>query len=494
MPTVRVPPVASLRFTLLAASLFAFASAAVRLLAGTHLYMDDAKTNVFTQAWRWGYQPDNPPLFEWLVILLHGPFGGAWSFLVLRACLLVGAAAFTHLAVRRWAGEGAATGAALGMALLYQVGWNYHQAFTHSALLLFATAFALWAGLRYVNRPALGSAALFGAALGIGFLSKYNFVLFAVPFLIAASTLPRSRRSVFSLYLLLSLLIAAVLVAPHLAWLADRGEAYGAAVRGSLALEGGRAERTVGGLGELIAACLTFFLPWALVAGWLGRRGGLTWTLEERLLLRTSLLAFAAMAAGVLLLGIGSISERYVIPGLLPAYVALSAGLLRSRPTALRPLLIASGAVAALFTAVRLATLAVMGPPFCGECQEGVPYGALTELVAKATPPSSVLVAWDEQTAGNLVAVFPEAEVRGLTLLPMINPTSGDGRPCFLVWSTAQAEGARLGPVFGYAYDHPQTVQLFAPWRHPFQKDGWRQTDWAVTPIEGPLYERFCTP
>ena len=491
-----------LRATLAAATFYAAVNAAIRLAAGTRLAMDDAKTNLFTQAWRWGYQADNPPLFEWLIKLAHPATGGGLgSFLLVKSACLVAAAAFTHLAVRRAVGEGPAFGAAMGLVLLYQVGWNFHQAFTHSALLLAATAAALWAGVRLVQRRGWPDYLLFGVLSGAGLLSKYNFALFALGFLLAALTTGRGRRAVLSPRLLASLAIAGALVLPHALWLADRADLYASTLPETLRTEGAWAARAAAGLGSLAVATISFFVPWGLVYGRLRRRapsargrGGGAPDAGIALFTRTSIAALALIVLGVLALGVGAVSERYVLPALLPAYAGLTGSLLAGRPAALRPYLLACLAAFVLFSGVRLATFLRPGPPLCEDCHAFVPYEALAARLREVAPPDAILLAWEEDTAGNLVAAFPEARVTSLNLLTQFNPaTPADAdRPCYLVWSRELVGGAELHPVFAFAPEDPRTAYAEAGWDAALRPRGFRRTRWGITPLEGPLYARFC--
>nr|WP_246408803.1 glycosyltransferase family 39 protein [Parvularcula dongshanensis] len=455
--------------------------------------MDDAKTNLFTQVWQWGYQADNPPLFEWLIKLLHPLAGGGiYSFLVLKYAALAAAAGFLYLAARRFASREVSFGAAMGMVLLYQVGWNYHQAFTHSALLLTAVCGGMWSGLVLARRGRASDFAVFGAALGVGLMTKYNYILFAVPFLVAGLTLPEARGRLLKPAVLLVPLAAMPFLLPHALWLLERGTAYSATLEGSLGLAGTRLERLGEGAEQLVIACVSFFLPWALIAVPFWRRGHAEATFESRILVRTSLIAIGLIGLGVAF-GVGSVSERYVIPALLPAYLAWTVRLLKA-PRRLSPYLTASAGFTVLVLAIRLAEFAFPGPPFCEDCRRFTPYEALEAKLAEATPSGSVYLSREENTAGNLVAAFPDAKVRSLNLLPFINPTDELSRPCYYVWSEDTVGGVPLEDVFAFAYDDPHTIYVDAPWRHPLKPDGWRRTRWGVTPLTGRLYTQFCTP
>ena len=199
------------------------------------------------------------------------------------------------------------------------------------------------------------------------------------------------------------------------------------------------------------------------------------------------------MAAGIVIVGVSEVSERYVLPALLATYLALASAVVRAGGGAL--LLRASAIVGTLILTVRAVSALVPAPPFCDDCWDFVPYGDVMEAVAASVPEGAVLLAREENTAGNLVQAFPGARVRSLNLLPFMNPTDAVRRPCFYVWSESMTHGVPLHKVFRFAYDDPHTVRVEAPWLHPLREDGFRRTDWGITPLHGtPLYETFCVP
>ena len=500
-PTVRFPPPLDLYGTLIVAVLWGLANALLRRATSPWLSGDDAKTNLFTQVWQWGYQADNPPLFEWLTKLLHlATPSDLWSFLVLKYACVAAAMVFVHLSVRgiaRRAGEGAADRAgftaAASLVLLYPVGWSLHQAFTHSALLLAASAAFVWAALRVDEAPRAARFALLGLVAGLGLLSKYNFLLIALPLVLAAGLDPSRRRRFYRSGLLLALLIALVIAWPHLTWFRAQGAAYADTASVTLGLEGAHAARAASGVGALLAAGLTFLAPFGLLAAWRWRRVRPALAEPERFLMATTGVALAILLAGIVLIGVSEVSVRYLIPALLPAFVALASATIRGGGGPL--LLRASGIVAALILMLRTIAALVPAPPFCDDCWDFVPYGTLTDRLAEVTPPGSVYLAREENTAGNLVQAFPDARVLSLNLIPAMNPTDGTRRPCYYVWSEDMTHGVPLFAVFRFAYDDPETVMVDAPWRHPLREAGFRRTVWGVTPLDEPrLYERFCVP
>ncbi len=476
-------------------SVFGFANAVLRRVASPSLAMDDAKTNVFTQVWQWGYQPDNPPLYEWLLKLVQPLTGaGLEGFLLLKyACLSIAAMAL-HLLVRAYASDRVAFGTTVGMVLLYQVGWNFHQAFTHSALLVAAVAVWLWAALRWWRAPGLKTAALLGMATAIAMMSKYNAGLLVAGFFVALASSPFGRGALGRPTTLLIPLMAILALLPHGLWFLAQTEAYRETLDVTLGLEGSHLSRVGEGLGSLFISAVTFMLPWGLVYGALGR--GLRPTpllTEERLLIQTSLWTLGGLAVAVIAFGIGNVSERYLIPVLLPCAIGLTSHLLRRPKAPFGPWISITAAMAVLVLVLRAAAYLMPGPPFCDECRQFVPYAVLAEDVRDHIPEGAILLVREENTGGNMVTQFPTSPVRVMTSLPLMNPIEDEGRPCFYLWSEGMVGGHRLQGDMAAMYDHQETVVINVPWQHPLKPAGWRQTKWALTPLnDETLYKNYC--
>lgn len=492
----------SLRGVMALTAVFALVNMVIRRMAGTSLAMDDAKASLFTQAWQWGYQPDNPPLYEWTVMALRGiGVQGLLSFLLIKYICLVLAAGGVFIIVRRYATAQVAFGTALGLVLLYQIGWNFHQAFTHSALLVVGAVVMLGAGLAWVRAPGAKSAALFGLAVGVALLTKYNAALLLIGFFGAIALDRRERGVLLRPSILFIPLVACVVMLPHALWFVDQSAAYKDSLDATLGLGGTYLDRVLGGAETLVISVATFFLPWGLVAWWMKRGQTLSLTDEERLMVRTSAGALALLAVAVFGLGIANVSERYLIPVLLPAYLGWTSALLRAVSVRRFKVWIwACAGFALIVILVRAAGFLFPGPPFCEKCRHFVPYSALEAPIAAMVPEGTILFVREENTAGNLVPFFPQSPVRGLTSVHLINPIKegpirdGQRRPCLLVWSEDTVGGVPLESVFAYAYDDPRTVMVTAPWQHMFKPDGWRTTSWGLTPItDDRLYAEFCT-
>lgn len=486
----------SLKSLLLWVTAFAVLNAAIRLAAGLTLSMDDAKTNLFTQVWQWGYQPDNPPLFEWLSILLKPLLGGPVAFQTLKYLALIGAAGFLYKAAERLATPRMAFLTSLGTVLLNQIGWNFHQAFTHSALLVLAIAAGLWAVLRTLDRPSLARVLVLGLVVGFSLLTKYNAALFWLGVLGASLSARAVRLVVLKPVFLMVPMVAALLLLPHLVWLLGQTDAYRASVAATLGFDDGpHWVRALSGVGGLLTATLLFMMPFLLVIAGFWRQPPRDFLPREAFLLRISGFAWGALLVAIVLFGVDDISERYLIPVLMPAYMGIMLATLRRSARAPSVVLWASSAMAVLVVLVRGIGFVIAGPPMCTSCREFIPYTALKEPIEEMIPKGAVLIVREENTGGNLVEMFPSSPVRVFTSLHLTNPIKEDGLPCYLVWSKDMIDpDIPLEPPIQYMETDPSTVMVTGVWTHPFKPKGWRTTVWGITPIEKKgLYNEFCT-
>lgn len=516
---------------------YGLAHGLVARLVGPGLAMDDGKLNVVTQSLRAGYMPSNPPLFEWLLIAVQQLTGPSLlSFLIVKYVLM----ALCGLCVyggAKMAGASRAWAAltAFSLVLFFQFAWRYHQAFTHSLVLIAATFFFWFVFLRLLHRQSIVGFALLGVAIGVGLLSKYSFLGVLIAALLAAALRPLARRAIFAPahggYLALAFAIAGLIAAPHLLWLVSDNQQ--GVVLTAERLQGADApywRRLLSGLPMAVWAIISFFLPFALVAVSLFySRGGkgagvkaspssivraLRHVLARSHLAKADLNEGAALArmasvlgamgmiGGVIALGMDGMQERYAIGFLAPAlFWVMGAG--EARAPSRRRLsiyLAALIAFAGIFMGMRLVQAAAPGQPFCKACRQWIPYEPLRdELIALGFDGQGTLAGVSDNTAGNLRRLFPKARIFSGQMpfyrAPLNDSARGDqkGAPaCYLIWSNHEAPGAvqAFGALLG---DAPLT-QFEAPWRHFLKPDDWRYTEWSIAELssDSDLGRRFC--
>jgi 4-amino-4-deoxy-L-arabinose transferase-like glycosyltransferase len=215
-----------------AVALAAFALYALRLLAVAHLagqgvglHVDEAQYWDWSRDLAWGYY-SKPPVIAALIAASTALFGdGVLAVKALAmACYPLTALALYGLG-RELAGPRVGAVAALLYAVTPFAGLLGLAATTDAPLLLCWTL-ALWALWRAHRQPTLARWLLLGLACGVGVLSKYTAAAFSVTALgfvlhgvwrDGVPLWPRLRG------LLIAAAVAAVVVAPNLAWNASHG-------------------------------------------------------------------------------------------------------------------------------------------------------------------------------------------------------------------------------------------------------------------------------
>ena len=475
----------------------------VRLVSGVRLDGDDAKENIFTQNWQLGYNPDNPPLYEWLLHATQLVFQPTlYSFFVLKYGLLTLTGLFTFLTARRVMGdEKWAALSAFSLVLLYQVGWNYFQALSHSALALTLVSASCYLVARLIEEQKLSTYLWLGLVMGLGLLSKYNYAGLMVA-MIGAGVWLRTTRPVFlNGRLLLSLAITAMLVIPHAIWVFEHAAASKEMVADALGLgQASYLARVGAGLLSALVAILSFFLPFGLVALiWFRKafRPNHKKTAKGEAVLtsyfgRAGLVGAGLIFVGVVLLGVSDVSERYAIPFLFPSWFWLMAILHERKKEAGALILGRAALVMAVFViGMKLMIGFVAGPPFCDKCMAYVPYEVVADEIAPRLDGPVTLFVNEENSAGNLRRLFPKAEIVWLNLSPVYHPVSASRR-CLMIWSEDMS-GGPTPPFILSETNSSNSVEIVGHWNHPY-KEKWHKTRWRITevPEDGNVYKIFC--
>jgi hypothetical protein len=413
----------------------------MRLLAPGAVEHDEAEQLLLAQFLLLQYGR-HPPLYTWLQ---HGAFQllgvGVLGLAVLKHACLLGIFASTYVAARRIQGDaGRATLTTLALWLMPPVVWEAPRDLTHSVLAaaLAPPAVQLLVGL--ADRPTAWRYAALGAVLGLGFLAKYNFGLFAAILLGAALSVPAFRPALLDRRIGLTVLLAAAVVGPHVAAL-GLGPAPTAAV-GALGVGQGSAvgpERRLGDVALDVAAVLG---PLLLVVGILlpgvrrpapepeARRRAVRQLLERYLV---GLLAILAL--GVPLLGLPAFKARWLLPLLVVTPLALFLRVPVGAPTrSVRRLAGVCGAAALLALALRLGE--VQAGPILGHASRlHLPIADLAAGIRAAGFRQGIIIAGDNPLGGNLRLHFPDT----LVLTPRLADVAPAAAPrapgqCLVAW------------------------------------------------------------
>lgn len=235
---------------------------------------DDAEILLHTQAFAWGYRLRNPPLFDWLAwagMQVAGPTPVV-VFALRLGCMALGFWMLWKLARRAGLGTVPALAAALAPLWVLQFFYYALADLTHTVLSGVFYAATVWAVWRAREQPDWRRMAVLGLVVGLGLLTKYLFALFVGAALLACWMVPAFRVLLQPRRLVVALVVALVIVLPHLLWVLHQDPAtFAEQQRQSLETAGRwRAGNTLAGLGALLGYGVAVTLPWMLVAALCG--------------------------------------------------------------------------------------------------------------------------------------------------------------------------------------------------------------------------------
>ncbi|MEM6413864.1 MAG: glycosyltransferase family 39 protein [Pseudomonadota bacterium] len=490
----------------LAVMCYGFIHAVISRIPGPALALDDVKLNIVTQSFEFGYMPENPPLFEWLLLVAQSFTGPTLlSFLIIKYGLLTLTGVFVFKTAdllfndKKWAAL------TVGSLIFYfQLTWNYHQVFTHSAVLITAIAFFWFSFLSLLREPSLPRFVHLGLAFGIGCLAKYSFFASAPLAFGAALSIRKYRERILTSHGIISLIIALLIVAPHLFWLltenADVAETATKRLQGTSAPYFARISS---GIPSALWGIASFFVILIPIGGYVlgGRltKSDVQFDPIITLCWRAALAGAGALMFAVIVLGMDRMAERYAIPFLFPAIFVVAATMrqvsaqhLGSEQTTMpvvSKLKVAILSLAVLGIGLRTVEAFIAGAPFCSKCRQWIPYEPMAEMIVENGYQDAILIGMDDHISGNLRRLFPNNTVLSASLVHYTPPEllalekSMEPRKsvCILIWAPDVAD---VPSFVSDDLDPSDIISIEAPWRHPLGKAPWRATRWHLARLD----------
>lgn len=451
--------------------LYFILSIAVRLILPNSLTLDEAEQALFSQYWLAGYGPQ-PPFYNWVQNAFVDLLGiSLFSLTLPKFTMLFLAYLFFGLAVRELDGRpGFVTMGVMSLLTLPQVSYMPQQDLTHTVAVLMATSLLFYGLFRTINRADWQGYAILGIAIGIGTISKYNFVLLPAATVVAVFCDRGWRPRLFDPRVLLTAAAAILIVLPHALWLAGNVELATAGTIGKM-VEANAPQgivRILRAIGSLVLACLAFGALTVVIFVIAFRRDfrrswiiGDRWT---RLLGLTMLVSLAGVVIVILVAGTTKITERWLDPYLLvlPLYLLLK--LDRAGSDVSRSL----ARFLPIFLVIMLVTLlALPGKTLTAGLTDGYtrinyPFASVA-AVLKAEGEPTLIVAGGMHLAGNMRLQFP-----GVPVLDAGQPVAGFPKPeamkgpILVVWidNDAPPDVASGTSVLGLTASPPKSLVL----------------------------------
>jgi Dolichyl-phosphate-mannose-protein mannosyltransferase len=430
---------------------------AIRVLVAPVYTVEEAGQLLFSQSFQFGYEARQPPMLSWLywVATRAGGISPPVIFAVKYALLFIGLA-FYYLSARNILVRPGVSAAALAAwALTFQIGWSAHEDLLSGVALMAVLSLSLHAITRILTWRAWSDWFYLGVAMGLGLLTHHLFIVFPIAMLIGVMLSPFFRDALSFGRLFLMVLVAALIYAPYVMWVATHIDSVGDAAREYIAsweIDGAWLERAGNAAAQLGRALLEFALP--LLLFWMM----LFWTLwlpiiypifprrntdEEphelawrKLFVQAAILGVGAYMVSVPL-GVQAYKPHWMMPVLFGLPIWLFAHVKRAGdfPVAIRGF----GAVVAAFVVLVAGGRFVEAQLEIGQCREGgcrpyTPIASWASALREAGFQQGTIVGADLHLTGNLRAAFPRARVIDASVATEAYPPRQGNGACLIVW------------------------------------------------------------
>ncbi|WP_417279246.1 ArnT family glycosyltransferase [Celeribacter sp.] len=390
------------------------AQLALRLILGGALETDEAEMLLMTPGLRWGYGPQLP-LYNWLQTVLFALFGETlFALSLLKNLLLWATYACLFLGLRAFVPARVAALTAVSLFLIPDIAWEAQRATTHSNMLLATISASFAAYLWALKTGQWRHWVLFGVALGLGGIAKYNFWAIPAGLLLATLSLAQTRR-MLTRRALIAPLIALVIVAGPYLWMANNPDLSLSSV-GKMDMSGDAKQIIPEGASLYIQGVLILTLLPALVAGVL-------WTFSRKtkavlgsaegshivttLFLRTFVILGIAGLILVWLADVGHITPRWLLPIVLPLVIGV---FLRLTPRMGRRSAIGYSATLAVLAVLVITGLSL--DRYKEGARRDLDFAPLATQIEEMHLPQNTLIVADFYVGGNLARIRPNWIIR----------------------------------------------------------------------------------
>ncbi|MGQ3888194.1 glycosyltransferase family 39 protein [Legionella sp. CNM-1927-20] len=275
------------------------------------LELDEAEQVIWAQQLLSGY-PNQPPLYSWLQYFLFQLLGtNLISLSLLKYSLLLGCLYCYHLICKFYCpNKFLALSATAAWALISSISLDLLKDNTHSILALL-TACLTWYWFITNTQSALNWYLRLGIIIGLGLLSKFNYLLFLITFLMSVTLQKEYRLKLADRRIFLTILLIILTALPYGQWLLHNYQVGLHAVY-KLAPE----KKTLfDGFVNLLSASLFFIAPVLTVAYlFFPLPFNFKKTAANNLLLHYHIIYFPFLVLIVLFAGIHNFETRWLIP------------------------------------------------------------------------------------------------------------------------------------------------------------------------------------
>jgi hypothetical protein len=439
------------------------------------LGVDNAIENYNAQSWALSYSPRNPPLYDWLLILIQQVMGpGALGLSILNygslfACIMV----IWQIARKTISDARLAAITAYSYLLLWDIGHEAHRIITHSNLMIVAIAACVLTVLKLSEQRTAGRYLWLGVWIALGLLAKFGFATFLAILLVGMFAIPRYRTILadwrFAATAVMALVPAIFLAA--VTFVAQHEIVASAHSVLTTGLDSSLLERTLNLLRSLFGYMIPL-LPIALaIFFWRRPQERRPQLADQRDFSRLlAIMVGAGIAMGIvwaLVIGSTQLRPRYFHALILmfPVLIFLWCDRIVWPVQRLRTFVHTIAVVTGLILVEQVTPLLVPSELFCGSCRLSIPYDRLGDELEARFGLEPTLVGLDPARAGQLRAAVPGARVVTLWSAAY-RPPHRETKDCVLLaLDDDGSQKAALAGEAGVAVDAVETLDV--PWFQP---------------------------
>ena len=198
---------------------YCVAYAAMRLFISSSMELSEAEQFLDASTFSFGYG-QQAPLYSWIVRAVTPVFGmNIVTLTAVKYSLLCLFYFFFYLIARDFWDRKTSILLTGSLLLFPTYSYEVHRDLTHTILVSLMAAITYYLFLRMVRETRTIYYVLTGISVGLGILSKYNFLFFLVALLLSCLSLGEGRRVIFDRRTLLSMLCVLIILLPHIVWL-----------------------------------------------------------------------------------------------------------------------------------------------------------------------------------------------------------------------------------------------------------------------------------
>jgi len=391
--------------------------------------LDQSEQLILSQTFQLGYGAQ-PPLYTYITKTLFSITQPSLATLLVFKALLLSLLAGTFIGIGKQLNLSIRQQviAVIGLVFIPQIIWESQRDLTHSVLVSILAAATLLQTLRLQSKLSIFNYAAMGLLIGLGVISKYNYVFFIAALAGAVFYVPAFRSLIFDKRVFVGIAIAIAISSPHIFWALNH---YGIAM-GSIHKIEASSGNIFTGLTQAGTSGLAYISPlwlFSLLLFFATPKIHISTTAQSlygRFLLALLVSVGIVVAFFVIVTGAQEVKDRWYQPLLF--FTPIVAAYF-TQPQKKWPVntYIGLGLGLALLVAIALPLRTLIAGKTDKSNRPNMPYPAVMAELKSQRPQANFILAETRMLGGNAIPVFKQTAVRIPEFDISTRPFQGEG-------------------------------------------------------------------